>query len=330
MSTRLNGAAIVAEGLWKRFGTTVALRGLDVEVPSGSVFGLLGPNGAGKTTLVRILSTLTRPDAGRARVDGLDVVKDAARLRYRIGLAGQYAAVDDTLTGRDNLVIFGRLSHLSRKVARARANELLESHALAHAADRPVHTYSGGMRRRLDLIASLIVVPPVLFLDEPTTGLDPRSRTQIWDTVRELAMTGTTVLLTTQYLEEADRLADRIAVIDMGRTVASGTPPELKATIGNRLDAVVADEAAIPAASEVLARLGDGEPHVDRAERRVSVSVADDAVTLTTAMYALDRAGVTAEDLALRRPTLDEVFFRLTDGSAPGSPSASPAVKDMV
>src|SRR4051794_18951541 len=214
-------SAIWAEGLRKRFGRTEALRGVDLEVPKGSVFGLLGPNGAGKTTAVRILSTLTLPDAGRARVAGYDVVRDAGKVRYRIGLAGQHASMDEKLSGRDNLRLFGRLYHLPPKVARRRADELLTRFGLADAGDRFVKTYSGGMRRRIDLISSLIIAPPVLFLDEPTTGLDPRSRGEIWDTIRQLVEDGTTVPLTTQYLDEADRLADRIAVVDTGRVIAS-------------------------------------------------------------------------------------------------------------
>jgi ABC-2 type transport system ATP-binding protein len=217
-------SAVWAEGLRKRFGRTEALRGVDLEVPRGSVFGLLGPNGAGKTTTVRILSTLTLPDAGRARVAGYDVVRDADKVRYRIGLAGQSASMDEKLSGRDNLRLFGRLYHLPAKVARRRADELLTRFGLADAGDRPVRTYTGGMRRRIDLISSLITAPPVLFLDEPTTGLDPRSRGEIWETIRELVAEGTTVLLTTQYLDEADQLADRIAVVDTGRVIAAGTP----------------------------------------------------------------------------------------------------------
>jgi ABC-2 type transport system ATP-binding protein len=302
--------AIWAEGLRKRFGKTEALRGVDLEVPRGSVFGLLGPNGAGKTTAVRILSTLTLPDAGRARVAGYDVVRDADEVRYRIGLAGQHASMDEKLSGRDNLRLFGRLYHLPSKVARRRADELLDTFGLADAGDRFVKTYSGGMRRRIDLISSLITAPPVLFLDEPTTGLDPRSRGEIWDTIRRLVDDGTTVLLTTQYLDEADQLADRIAVVDTGRVIASGTPDELKSEIGSRLDVVVTDAGALSGAVAVLARIG--EPDVDAESCRVSVPVIGGSTTLPAIVLELDRAGVAVQDVALRRPTLDEVFLRLT------------------
>jgi len=302
-------SAIWAEGLRKRFGRTEALRGVDLDVPRGSVFGLLGPNGAGKTTAVRILSTLTLPDAGQARVAGYDVVRDADKVRYRIGLAGQHASMDEKLSGRDNLRLFGRLYHLPSKVARQRADELLSRFGLADAGDRFVKTYSGGMRRRIDLISSLITAPPVLFLDEPTTGLDPRSRGEIWDTIRELVADGTTVLLTTQYLDEADQLADRIAVVDTGRVIASGSPDELKSEIGSRLDVVVPDAGGLPGAAAVLARIG--EPDIDAEARRVSVPVSG-GITLPAVVLELDRAGVAVEDVALRRPTLDEVFLRLT------------------
>jgi ABC-2 type transport system ATP-binding protein len=304
--------AVWVEGLRKRYGRTEALSGVDLEVPRGAVYGLLGPNGAGKTTAVRILSTLTPPDGGRARIAGYDVVRQAAEVRFRIGLAGQQASMDDRLSGRENLRMFGRLYHLPERVARARADELLERFGLAHAADRLVRTYSGGMLRRVDLIASLIIAPTVLFLDEPTTGLDPRSRSEVWDGVRELAAEGTTVLLTTQYLEEADRLAGGIAVIDSGRVIASGTPDELKATIGHRLDVVVRDAAELGTAAAVLARATGAEPAVDEGERRVGAPMTAGSVTLTDVVRELDRAGVIVEDVALRRPTLDEVFLRLT------------------
>jgi ABC-2 type transport system ATP-binding protein len=303
-------SAVWAEGLRKRFGRTEALRGVDLEVPRGSVFGLLGPNGAGKTTTVRILSTLTLPDAGQARVAGYDVVRDADKVRYRIGLAGQSASMDEKLSGRDNLRLFGRLYHLPAKVARRRADELLTRFGLADAGDRPVRTYSGGMRRRIDLISSLITAPPVLFLDEPTTGLDPRSRGEIWETIRELVAEGTTVLLTTQYLDEADQLADRIAVVDTGRVIAAGTPDELKAEIGSRIDVVVPGEQDLPQAVAVLGRIG--EPDADPENRRVSVPVGAGSMTLPAVVRELDRAGVAVEDVAVRRPTLDEVFLRLT------------------
>jgi ABC-2 type transport system ATP-binding protein len=306
------GPIVLTRGLYKRFGKVEALRGLDLSVAQGTVCGVLGPNGAGKTTALRVLATLSRPDAGRAWVAGYDVVRDPERVRYRIGLAGQHAAVDEKLSGRDNLRIFGRLYHLSERVSRQRADELLDRFGLADAGDRLAGTYSGGMRRRLDLVASLIVAPPVLFLDEPTTGLDPVSRNQIWGTIRDLVRDGTTVLLTTQYLDEADQLADRIAVIDRGRVVASGSPDELKSTIGNRLDVVVRDVAALPAAAEALRRVAGTEPATVPEQRRASVAIGSGSLALAEVVRELDRAGVPAEDVALRRPTLDEVFLRLT------------------
>jgi ABC-2 type transport system ATP-binding protein len=315
-----DGAAILAEGLHKRFKRAHALRGLDLTVPAGTVCGLLGPNGAGKTTAVRILATLTAPDTGRARVAGYDVLRDAARVRARIGLAGQHAAVDEKLSGRDNLRMFGRLYHLPGRLARRRADELLGQFGLAEAADRVVKGYSGGMRRKLDLAASLIVAPPVLFMDEPTTGLDPRSRADIWVGVRGLAAGGTTVLLTTQYLDEADHLAGRIAVVDSGRVIASGTPGELKAEIGGRLTVVVSDAGSLAGAAAVLARITGGEPASDPEHRQVSVAVVGAAVTLADVAVELSRAGVAAEDVALRQPTLDDVFLRLT--GAPGGTGA--------
>jgi ABC-2 type transport system ATP-binding protein len=303
---------VLAEGLHKSFGDTHALRGLDLSVPRGTVCGMLGPNGAGKTTAVRILATLSDPDAGHARIAGYDVVREAGKVRARIGLAGQYAAVDEKLTGRGNLRMFGRLSHLSRREAHRRADELLERFGLTDAADRQVTGYSGGMRRRLDLIASLIVRPEVLFLDEPTTGLDPRSRGEIWDNVRELVADGTTVLLTTQYLDEADQLADDIAVVDHGQVIATGTPDELKATIGDRLDVVLEDPAALrPAATVLKARAGT-DPTMTGADR-LSVALPGGSCRLADIVRELDRAGVAAADVRLRRPTLDEVFLRLTD-----------------
>ncbi|KAB8188601.1 ATP-binding cassette domain-containing protein [Nonomuraea phyllanthi] len=303
---------VVAEGLHKSFGDTHALRGLDLSVPAGTVCGVLGPNGAGKTTAVRILATLSDPDAGHARIAGHDVVREAGQVRERIGLAGQYAAVDEKLTGRGNLRMFGRLYHLSRRAAYRRADELLERFGLMDAADRPISGYSGGMRRRLDLITCLILRPEVLFLDEPTTGLDPRSRGEIWDSIRELVADGTTVLLTTQYLDEADQLADDIAVIDHGKVIATGTPDELKATIGDRLDVVLQDPATLATAATVLNTLAGTEPATTDAGR-LSVALPATGLRLADIVRELDHAGVAAADVSLRRPTLDEVFLRLTD-----------------
>lgn len=302
---------VVAEGLHKSFGDTYALRGLDLSVPRGTVCGVLGPNGAGKTTAVRILSTLSDPDAGHARIAGYDIARNAAEVRARIGLAGQHAAVDEKLTGRGNLRMFGRLSHLSRRDARRRADELLERFDLVEAADRQVAGYSGGMRRRLDLITSLILRPEVLFLDEPTTGLDPRSRGEIWDSVRELVADGTTVLLTTQYLDEADQLADDIAVVNHGQVIATGTPDELKAMIGDRLDVELQDPQAVDAAATLLKTLAGTDPTVTG--ELLSVALPGSGFRLFDVMRELDRAGVAAADVRLRRPTLDEVFLRLTD-----------------
>jgi ABC-2 type transport system ATP-binding protein len=313
-------AVIVAEDLRKRYKRTEALRGLDLSVRAGAICGLLGPNGAGKTTAVRILATLARPDTGRAWVAGHDVLRDPGAVRRVIGLAGQHAAVDERLSGRDNLRMFGRLYHLPGRLARQRADALLDQFALAAAADRVVKGYSGGMRRKLDLAASLIVAPPVLFMDEPTTGLDPRSRADIWAGITELARGGTTVLLTTQYMDEADHLAGHIAVVDAGRVIASGTPDQLKAAIGGRLTVVVRDGAATGAAAAVLARLTGADPVTEPGGRQLSVAVTGDQVTLADVAVELSRAGVAAEDVALRRPTLDDVFLRLT-GDAPRAES---------
>jgi ABC-2 type transport system ATP-binding protein len=305
--------AVVAEGLRKRYGETNALDGFDLTVPAGTVLGLLGPNGAGKTTAVRILSTLLRPDAGRAEVAGLDVASQAALVRTRIGLLGQHAAVDELLSGRQNLAMFGRLFHLSPQAARARAGELLERFGLAEAAGRPARQYSGGMRRRLDLAASLILAPQVLFLDEPTTGLDPRGRNEVWQAVRSLVAGGTTVLLTTQYLDEADQLADRIAVVDHGPVIADGTPGQLKSRIGgDQIDVVVRGADELTAAAGIVGRVAGAAVEVDADTRRISAPVHQRVATLTEVVRALDDAGVAAEDIALRRPTLDEVFLRLT------------------
>lgn len=303
---------IVAEGLRKRYGDKAALDGLDLRVARGSVHGVLGPNGAGKTTLVRVLSTLLHPDAGRARVAGHDVERDAYAVRLRIGLLGQHAALDEELGGRQNLEMFGRLHHLGARHARVRADELLERFGLADAGRKPVSAYSGGMRRRLDLAASLIRDPEVLFLDEPTTGLDPRGRAEVWAAVRSLVGGGTTVLLTTQYLEEADQLADRICLVDRGRVVADGTADELKARIGgDRIDVVLRDAGHLGAAVALLP-LDAATVSADPDRRLLSAPVTDRMAALSGVVRALEAAGIEAEDVALRRPTLDEVFLHLT------------------
>jgi ABC-2 type transport system ATP-binding protein len=318
-------AIVVAEGLRKSFGRTAALTGLDLQVAEGSVCGMLGPNGAGKTTAVRILATLIRPDAGHALVAGYDVVRDPAQVRARIGLAGQHAAIDEKLSGRDNLRMFGRLYRLSERESRRRADELLERLGLAGAGSRLAETYSGGMRRRLDLIASLLIAPPVLFLDEPTAGLDPGSRSEIWASIRQLVRDGTTVLLTTQYLDEADHLADQIVIVDRGRATASGTPGQLKSAIGNRLDVVVHDVADLPRAAAVLARIPAASPPELAPERRLAgVALSGGTLTLTGVVRELDRSGVIVDDVALRQPTLDEVFLRLT-GPRAGQQASRPA-----
>jgi len=305
--------AIEAEGLRKSFGKVEALRGVDLAVPCGTICALLGPNGAGKTTAVRVLATLAKPDGGTARVSGHDVLREPRRVRADIGLAGQHAAVDDDLTGVENLFILGLMWHLGRRRARARARELLQRFGLADAGNRLVKTWSGGMRRRLDLIASLVVEPAVLFLDEPTTGVDPRSRSEIWSAVRLLAAGGTTVLLTTQYLDEADRLAGQIVIIDAGLVTLQGTPDELKNALGNRVDVVLDDAGgsgeALSAAQAVLRGMTGSEPEVDRDARRLTAPVMTGAVTLTELVRRLDAAGVEAQDVRLRRPTLDEVFL---------------------
>jgi ABC-2 type transport system ATP-binding protein len=304
--------AVEATGLGKRFGDRWVLEGLDLAVPAGSVLGLLGPNGAGKTTTVRMLTTLLRPDAGSARVAGFDVVGDADEVRRRIGLAGQSATVDGLLSGRQNLRLIGRLYRLGRAEAHRRADELLERFGLVEAADRMVKTYSGGMRRRLDLAASLVAEPPVLFLDEPTTGLDPRSRNDLWDLLRSLVAGGTTLVLTTQYLDEAEALCDRIAVIDHGRVIAEGTSAALKAEIGGHRLVVTLDGDDPAGAVAALSPLAAGEAVVDG--REVSVPLAN--VTVLQAARALDAARVEAIDLTLREPTLDDVFLALTDQEA--------------
>ncbi|GHC60323.1 ATP-binding cassette domain-containing protein [Streptomyces flavofungini] len=307
--------AVRARGLEKRYGDKRALDGFDLTVAHGTVHGLLGPNGAGKTTAVRVLSTLIRLDGGRATVGGADVRRDARTVRGRIGLTGQYAAVDEVLSGRQNLEMFGRLFHLGGKRAARRAAELLEQFGLEAAADKGAGTYSGGMRRRLDLAASMILAPSVLFLDEPTTGLDPRGRSEVWDSVRSLVASGTSVLLTTQYLEEADKLASRITVIDQGRAIADDTPDGLKATVGgSQLEVVVAEPADLPAAVKAVARVAAGEPEAVDAERRVQAAVTDRVGALTEVARTLQDEGVAVEDIGLRRPSLDDVFLRLTGG----------------
>ena len=308
--------AIVAEGLRKRYGDKDALDGLDLRVAPGSVHGVLGPNGAGKTTLVRVLATLLRPDGGRAEVAGHDVVRQAYEVRLRIGLLGQHAALDEELGGHQNLEMFGRLYHLGARHARVRADELLERFGLADTGRKPVRAYSGGMRRRLDLAASLIRDPEVLFLDEPTTGLDPRGRAEVWAAVRSLAGGGTTVLLTTQYLEEADQLADRISLVDGGRVVADGTADELKArTGGDRIDVVLRDAGQLGAAVALLP-LDAATVSADADRRLLSAPVTDRMAALSGVVRALEAAGIEAEDVVLRRPTLDEVFLHLTgDGN---------------
>ncbi len=310
-------AAVEATGLVKRYGDKAALDGFDLAVPAGTVCGLLGPNGAGKTTAVRILTTLLKPDAGRATVAGYDVVRQGHEVRPRIGLAGQYAAVDEYLTGWENLEMVGLLYHLGKKTARRRADELLERFDLVDAGSRIAKTYSGGMRRRLDLAASLVAAPPVLFLDEPTTGLDPRSRLALWGIIRDLVSDGTTVLLTTQYLEEADQLADQIIVIDGGQAIARGTSSELKAQVGgSRLEVVVAARDDIDAAARALAPYGNGTVHTDRDSRHIVVPVDEGAAQLTAIVRDLDAAGVRLADIALRQPTLDDVFLTLTGHGA--------------
>ncbi|MCK9868342.1 ATP-binding cassette domain-containing protein [Nocardiopsis dassonvillei] len=315
--------AISAEGLHKSYGATRALDGLDLTVEAGTVFGLLGPNGAGKTTAVRVLATLLRPDSGHARVAGYDVLTQADRVRAEIGLTGQYASVDELLTGRENLVMFGRLYGLDPRGADERARALLERFDLVEAADRRADGYSGGMRRRLDLAVSLIQEPGVLFLDEPTTGLDPRSRLQVWESVRALTASGTTVLLTTQYLEEADQLADAVAVIDHGRVIAEGTPDSLKTQVGgDRLDVVVRDPADLDAAARLLGAAVSARASVHRDEQRVSVPAEDRMEALTRAVRALDGSGLRVEDVGVRRPSLDEVFLGLTGTTATGGEGA--------
>jgi ABC-2 type transport system ATP-binding protein len=321
--------AVRARGLVKHYGEVKALDGIDMTVPTGSVLGLLGPNGAGKTTAIRILTTLLAPDFGTAEVAGIDVLKDPREVRRNIGLSGQYAAVDEYLTGFENLDMIGRLYHLGRKASRDRARELLAQFRLEDAGDRMAKTYSGGMRRRLDLAGALVADPPVLFLDEPTSGLDPRSRTDMWEVIQALVAGGTSVLLTTQYLEEADVLANNIVVIDHGKVIAEGTADQLKFQVGGeRLEITVGDGSQLAAARELLEPLGVGKATVDDHRRSLLIPVSGGAAVLTDALRRLDAAHIVLDDVGLRRPTLDDVFLSLTghpaeelDGAKPGAPS---------
>ena len=311
--------AIEAEGLVKTFGDVRALDGVSLDVPEGTVLGLLGPNGAGKTTTVRVLTTLLKPDSGRAVVAGVDVLKHPNKVRSLIGLSGQYAAVDEYLTGRENLQMVGELYQMSVRDAKARALELLEWFNLSEAANRTAKTYSGGMRRRLDLAAALVVRPPVMFLDEPTTGLDPRNRMALWEVIETLVEQGTTLLLTTQYLEEADRLAHDICVVDHGKVIARGTADQLKAQIGGeRIEVVVHDQGDLTEAVSALGPYAKGEPTVEQHTRRITVPVSGGARVLADVIRELDGRGIVINDIGLRRPTLDDVFLSLTGHATMG------------
>jgi daunorubicin resistance ABC transporter ATP-binding subunit len=315
---------IEVEGLRKAYGETIALAGVDLEVPAGTVLGLLGPNGAGKTTIVRVLATLLIPDAGTARIDGIDVVARPQEARRRLGLAGQYAAVDETLTGRENLVMVGQLYGLRRSEAKSRAADALARLGLSEAAERLVRTYSGGMRRRLDLGASLVGRPRVLLMDEPTTGLDPRTRIDLWELIAELVNDGTTLLLTTQYLDEADRLADRIAVIDRGKMIAFGTPDELKGHVGGDVLEVHTTSAAdLPRLAELLQPFFSERLTIDERGQRIRVSVSDRVESLLAAARAIEAAGIAIEDLGVHRPSLDDVFLALTGRGAEAAEAAA-------
>ncbi|MEU1593002.1 ATP-binding cassette domain-containing protein [Streptomyces sp. NPDC005708] len=321
--------AIYAEGLVKTFGDVRALDGVDLDVPEGTVLGLLGPNGAGKTTTVRCLTTLLRPDSGKALVAGIDVLAHPDAVRRSVGLSGQFAAVDEYLTGRENLQMVGQLYQMKSKAAKQRATELLEQFNLTEAADRPTKTYSGGMRRRLDLAAALVVRPPVMFMDEPTTGLDPRNRQQLWEVIKQLVSGGTTLLLTTQYLEEADHLAHEICVVDHGRVIARGTSDQLKArTGGERVEVVVHQREDIPTAVEVLSGFGKGEATVEEHTRKLTVPVAGGAKLLAEVIRELDTRGIEMDDIGLRRPTLDDVFLSLTGHVAEEKPEDNGAAEN--